>query len=433
VTSVPKLTALINIDLINIDEGNAGCHTQRMNSQSPAEVAPEFLTATQAAARLGVKQQTVYAYVSRGVLTRRLSLDGRTSLYDPTEIDELRSARRRTTSGEVSTVIASSITKVSDSGHEYRGVLASELLDHSFEQVVELLWGISGAWSLNAGLLDRVRSMQDLLGPDTPLIDRLRLSVTVVSAADQFRHDPSAANHCHAGRMMLMAMVDGLPTLGRPIKGNLADRLWGKLTTKRGTPAQRACLNSALILLADHGLAASTFAARIAASVRADPYSIVHAGLGAVGGPLHGAASEQVHRLLDEAADVGPERAIGQRLANHEKIPGAGHLVYRTVDPRDRALMELITEAWASDPRLKTVLQVREILADRIPVPLNVDSALAALTWLGRMDPQAGQCIFVSRTAGWIAHGIEEFTERPIRFRPVARWVPPRERLPEDA
>ena len=152
---------------------------------------------------------------------------------------------------------------------------------------------------------------------------------------------------------MLTGMVDGLPNRNSEHASNagkpppLADRLWDALADADadGTRAQRGSLNAALILLADHGLAASTFAARVAASVRADPYSIVQAGMGALGGPLHGAASQPVHRLLEEAATVGPERAVGQRLANNEKIPGIGHLVYRTVDPRAVALRDLIAQA----------------------------------------------------------------------------------------
>lgn len=433
---MPTQLALINIDSINVDSGN-------YDSQTPYMASDSYLTASEAAARLGVKQQTVYAYVSRGVLTRRLSLDGRTSLYDPTEIDELRSTRRRTTSGEVGTVIASGITKVSESGHLYRGVAALSLIEGSFENAVDFLWGHEGPWDLDADLLKRVQAIQTLMPADTPLMDRLRLSVTIVSASDPLRHDPTSASRCRAGRMMLLAMVDGLPPPehpgGTPVwpevdkSSALADRLWVALTNKGGTTAQRRCLNAALILLADHGLAASTFAARVAASVRADPYSIVHAGMGAVGGPLHGAASEDVHRLLEESARVGPEQAVGQRLANHEKIPGVGHLLYRTVDPREVALTDLISNAWADDARLGSFTELRELLARRIPAPPNVDLALGALTWLAGMEAQAGQCIFVARTAGWIAHGIEEFSEPPIRFRPVARWVPPRQPLPEDA
>jgi citrate synthase len=398
----------------------------------------DFLTASQAAAQLGVKRQTVYAYVSRGVLTRQLSLDGRTSLYDPTEIEDLRTARRRTTSGEVGTVIASSITKVDETGHTYRGVPATTLLNRSFEEAVSHLWGHDGSWELDPEVVNRIQSVQRFMPTETPLIDRLRLSVSVVSAWDVLRHDPSAANHCHAGRMMLTGMVDGLPNRNSEHASNagkpppLADRLWDALADAGGTRAQRDCLNAALILLADHGLAASTFAARVAASVRADPYSIVQAGMGALGGPLHGAASQPVHRLLEEAATVGPERAVGQRLANNEKIPGIGHLVYRTVDPREVALRDLVAQAWAKDPHLKVIADLQELLADRLDVPANIDFALASLTWLAKMDPEAGQCIFLARSAGWIAHGIEEFGERPIRFRPVARWVPSRPDLPED-
>ncbi len=404
---------------------------------------PTLLTAAEAASRLGVKRQTLYAYVSRGVIARELSLDGRTSLFRAEDVDSLRSAHRRTSSGEVESVIASSITKVDEAGHSYRGVPAIELADGSLEDTAELLWGgESQPWVVPDEAIAAVRALQASLPDDVALIDRLRGSVLALSAHDQLRHDPTPDGHRRAGRLLLTSMVDGLPFVGgtdhhaadRPgAHERLADRLWPRLSARPSDRRRRDCLNAALVLLADHGLAASTFAARIAASVRADPYSIVSSGLGAMGGVLHGAASEGVHRLLDEAHAIGPETAIGQHLRDGRSINGVGHAVYRSSDPREIALTERIGAAWDGDDRLQTVQATRAILQERTSKgPINVDFALGSLTWLADMEPGGGQCIFVARAAGWIAHGIEEMDERPLRFRAVARWRPSRPPLPED-
>lgn len=406
---------------------------------------PDLLTASEAAARLGVKRQTLYAYVSRGVLNRQLSLDGRTSLYAADEIDSLRTARRRPSSGEVTTVIGSSISRVLESGHEYRGIPAADFAGHPFEEVADHLWDNEGPWSIPDGWLAKVSEAQAVLPDDATVFDRARLSVSVIASLDRLRDDPAPASHCQAGRRMLLAIVHGLPLLSdhpadhgpdhrdnRSEKPALADQLWARATTEAGTEHQRAALNAALVLLADHGLAASTFAARVAASVRADPYAIVTAGLSALSGPLHGGASRLVHQLFEEAQSEGCERVLGRRLASNERVPGVGHRVYKSLDRRETTLHDLIVQGWADDHRLETYEELRRLTDERINSPLNVDFALGALTWLAGMGPDGGQRVFIARTAGWIAHGIEEFTEDPVRFRPIARWIPERPDLPED-
>lgn len=178
-----------------------------------------------------------------------------------------------------------------------------------------------------------------------------------------------------------------------------------------------------MILSADHGLATSTFGVRLAASVRADPYSVVATGLGSMGGVLHGSAAEAVVRLLDRAAEIGPEEAIAERFASGERIPGFGHKVYRTADSREAVLLSAVDDAWESDPRLETVRRVRHLVADRIDQPANIDLALGALSWLGHFEAGATAVFAISRTVGWIAHAVEEMGEKPVRFRPVARYV----------
>ncbi|MFV2039863.1 MAG: citrate/2-methylcitrate synthase, partial [Acidimicrobiales bacterium] len=181
----------------------------------------------------------------------------------------------------------------------------------------------------------------------------------------------------------------------------------------------------ALALLADHGLAASTFGARVAASVRADPYSVVATGLGIVGGTLHGAASGAVHDVLDEADRSGNVGlAVGEAHRRYGRNPGFGHTIYQTEDPRYHALMARVSDAWSEDARLATVHGVRDLVSERTDAVANVDLALGSLTWLAGMDRDAGEAIFaIARTAGWIAHALEEYEEQPLRFRPQARYA----------
>lgn len=402
----------------------------------------EQLTATEAAARLGVKRATLYAYVSRGLLERSVALDGRTSLFDAAEVDALRTDRRRTARGEVGAVISSSITKLDEAGHQYRDRLATSLVEDglSYEQVCELLWQRDydcERWRLPEDLAADVMRVQSALGPATPGVDRLRVSVSVASGADPLRNAQSSSAFTDAGRTMILAMALGLGSgsakqLASCVKGSASvpELLWPGLTKGSRRPGARCnderlvALQTALILMADHGLAASTFGVRIAVSVRADPYSAVATGLGSIGGVLHGSAPKAVVRLFERSTEVGAKVAVGERLGNGERVPGFGHSIYRQVDPRRATLMAAIESGWAGDPRLDLVHEVYEVVGDRLDQPANVDLAMGAMAWLGHMDQRVTTVFAIARTAGWIAHALEEMGERPVRFRPAARYVP---------
>ena len=232
-----------------------------------------------------------------------------------------------------------------------------------------------------------------------------------------------------AGRRIITAMVAALPLLGtEPVRVGpfpLAGRLWPRLSRYRATPRLVATLNAALVLLADHELAASTFAARVAASVRADPYSVVSTGLGCIAGTLHGAASQPV---VDLFAEVGtPDRAarvVGERLRRGERIPGLGHKVYRTRDPRAGVLLDLLRHQAVPRERWAVVERVLNVVEDQLAVVVNIDFALGALAWVTEMDGDAAEAVFsIARTAGWLAHAIEEYAEEPLRFRPRAVYI----------
>ncbi|HWG02525.1 MAG TPA: citrate/2-methylcitrate synthase, partial [Trebonia sp.] len=126
----------------------------------------------------------------------------------------------------------------------------------------------------------------------------------------------------------------------------IAERFWSRLCGRRPPRAMLRVLSAALVLLADHELAASTLAARTAASARADPYAVVSAGLGAVSGTLHGGASLAVETLLSAAHDPGDvPRVVGDALRRGEYLPGFGHRVYGGEDPRGRMLLDLARRA----------------------------------------------------------------------------------------
>jgi citrate synthase len=254
--------------------------------------------------------------------------------------------------------------------------------------------------------------------------DRLRVIVALAAAADPLRADLRPAAVRHTARGLIGAMVDGLPERSRPVDASIAARLWSRLHTAPPTAERLRALDGALILLADHELALSALAARVAASAHADPYLVVLAGLCAQGGALHGAAGTAVERLLAAIPDVDAvPTVLGERLAAGESLPGFGHAVYRGADPRAPALLALIDDA-QPDPRRRRVVDAVLATAGRHDGPQpNVDLALGALTDCLGLAPGSAEAIFaIARTAGLIAHALEEYPHR-LRFRARAAYV----------
>jgi citrate synthase len=389
------------------------------------------MTAKEAAARLGVKPATLYAYVSRGVLTRHRSPSGQSS-FDPAEVDRLARRgrpRRGPASGEV--VIESRITSLGADRPFYRGRDALDLAaSHSFESVAEWLW------TGDPGVLERPpapwrapeagpvagRAAQAGLPADVLPLERLQVIVPALAATDPMRNNLDPAAVLDVGRGLIAGMVDSLA--GPAASGGIAQRLWVKLRPARRRSPLVDALRTALVLVADHELAASTLAARVAASVRADPYAAVMAGLATMSGPLHGGASLGAESMLAGADGPGSVREILRlRLRRGERIPGFGHMVYEPTDARATALMGRIRDLTPDHPTLAVADEtIAEARRRRVPMP-NIDFALAVLTRVAGMPVGAGEAIFaVARTAGWLAHAREEY-ERRTRLRLRAVYI----------
>jgi citrate synthase len=221
-----------------------------------------------------------------------------------------------------------------------------------------------------------------------------------------------------AARRSAAALTDvvGPPPPGGDRDAPLATRLATRLAPESAS-IEATAVNAALILMADHELATSTVAVRVAASVRSDPYDALLAGLATLAGPLHGGASQQAYELLVVAERDGVSRALNDVLREQGRLPGFGHAVYRNGDARYGALMELAEPLLGDDRRAVVEEVVALAAAHDVPLP-NCDLALAALSWGTGMPPDTGRTLFaVARVAGWTAHYLEELNERPLRFR----------------
>jgi citrate synthase len=390
----------------------------------------DFLTAAEAARRLGVKPATLYAYVSRGVLTRARAADGRASLFSADEVDRLaRKGRPRRPAGTLEITVESAITEITADCLRFRGLDATRLaVSRTFEEVAELLWTgelrpAAEPWQARPAALAAGRAAQAALPAGTLPLERLQVIVPAMAATDPLRLqlDPSAV--VVAGRNVIAGMVDCLPPVAAESSaGPIAARLWTRLCGHRASPGLLHATSAALVLLADHELAASTLAARAAASVRADPYAVVGTGLGAVSGALHGGASLGAETLLAAASGPGDvPRVVAELLRRGEKVPGFGHFVYRGGDPRATVLLDLVRRAAPKSSQLAVAEAVlAEVRQKSLPEP-NVDFALATLAQVAGMVRGAGEAIFaVSRTAGWVAHALEAYSgPGPLRPRAV--------------
>ena len=405
----------------------------------------DFLTAAEAARRLGVKPATLYAYVSRGVLSRGKAADGRASLFRADEVDRLaRRGRPRRPPGVADITVESAITEIAGDRLRFRGLDATRLaVSRTFEEVAELLWtgefrSAREPWRARPAALAAGRAAQAALPAGTLPLERLQVIVPAMAATDPLRLQLDPAAVTAAGRSIIAGMVDCLPSTGTSGPGTsgpgtsgpgtsgpgepVAERLWSRLCDRRASPALLRAVSAALVLLADHELAASTLAARTAASVRADPYAVVGTGLGAVSGALHGGASLGAETLM--AAASGPDdvpRVVAELLRRGEKVPGFGHFVYRGGDPRATVLLDLVRRAAPKSGQLAVADAVlAEVRQKALPEP-NIDFAIATLARVAGMVRGAGEAIFaVARTAGWIAHALEAYAgPGPLRPRAV--------------
>ncbi|MFF6988414.1 citrate/2-methylcitrate synthase [Streptomyces sp. NPDC010273] len=411
-----------------------------MRDQEPAPGHPERRLSTKETAELlGVKPDTVYAYVSRGQLSSRREPGGRGSTFDAKEVEALARRNRRESSGSSGSggelSVRTRITLIEKDRYYFRGVDATELAArHSYEEIAEWLWtgelrpGIT--FTAPKAAVAAARRAVDALPEHAGPTDRLRVAAIAAATADPLRFDLSEDAVLGTARILIPTLVAALPPVRRTHRdeGPLAHRLWARLSGRPADEASLRVLDTALGLLVDHDLAASTLAVRVAASARAHAYAAVSSGLGVLEGPLHGAASGLAHRLLLDVLDQGTAApVVADELRSGRRIPGLGHRLYPGEDPRARALFALLEEIPGAAPALAAARDIVATTARHTPLHANVDLALAVFTVSSGMPSTAGETVFaVARTAGWIAHALEEYGERPLRMRPSGHYVGPR-------
>ena len=340
-----------------------------------------------------------------------------------------------------------------------RGVLAysghdiHDLARHvTFEEVCHLLWHrrlptraelgdvqsqLAAGRLLPEPILRLIRSL-----PPGDAMDALR---TLTSALAHF--DPDVSDCSPAARyrkaVRLTAQVGSLvATYGRVTAGggaiepdpalSHAANFLLMLTGARPSAVEARAFDVALILHADHELNASTFAARVTAATLSDLHSAVVAGIGALKGPLHGGANAEVMKMLlaigENADDERVDDAIRGILARKEKVPGFGHRVYRTEDPRAthlRAMSREVGERVGNTRWFEMSQRIEAIMKKEKRIDANVDFFSASTYHLLGIPVDLFTPIFaVSRIAGWSAHVLEQYENNRL-IRPRAEYIGP--------
>lgn len=340
-----------------------------------------------------------------------------------------------------------------------RGVLAycgfdlHELARHAtFEEVCYLLWHRRLPTRAELGDLQSqlascrplpdavIRAMRSL--PPGDGMDALRTLTSILAHYDPDAHDNSPqANHRKAVRLTAQ-LCTLVATMGRtnagagpiapdPVLGHAANFLY-MLTGDRPSALATRAFDIALILHADHELNASTFAARVAAATLTDLHSAIVAAIGTLKGPLHGGANAEVMKLLLEIGpSAGPEKAeeiVRAKLARKEKIPGFGHRVYHTEDPRATHLRHMSRDLgkragqgmwFEMSQRIEALVKTEKKLNP------NVDFYSASTYHVLGIPIDLFTPIFaVSRISGWTAHVLEQYANNRL-IRPRAEYTGP--------
>ncbi|PSG97608.1 citrate synthase [Thermoplasmatales archaeon SW_10_69_26] len=201
-----------------------------------------------------------------------------------------------------------------------------------------------------------------------------------------------------------------------------------QLTGERPSEEAERAMDLALVLHADHGLNASTFSARVTASTLSDAYSAVTSAIGSLKGDLHGGANANVMRVLETIEEQGddPVQHVKRRLDAGEKIPGFGHRVYRTMDPRAVHLKDWsrrLGEATGETRWYETIRAIEDFIREEKELPPNVDLYSGSVYRCMGIDIEYYTPIFaMSRCAGWIAHVAEQYDGNRL-IRPRAEYV----------
>ncbi|MEP7052240.1 MAG: citrate/2-methylcitrate synthase [Pseudomonadota bacterium] len=399
----------------------------------------KWLTAHEASARLGVKLATLYAYASRGLITSVSGPGPRGRMYAGEDVERLHTRHAaRSGHGPVAggalrfgePVLETSISDVGPAGPRYRGYDAIQLCraGASFGRVTELLWtGALPSAEPNlpfTPLACDAKRLWPLLKGQSAL-PKMSLIVAALALSDEDRHGASdSAEQARARSLMhWLAQAPAPRPPGAQRSPMLARALLGALGST-ATPARVVTVDRALVLCAEHELNASAFAARVAAAAGADLYACLSAALNTLSGSAHGGMCDRVEALIASIhAPTRATRMVRDWLSRGEPVPGFGHPLYPKGDPRGAYLVEIAREQGGRSVAARTAFALLDAMATGGHPAPTLDAGLVTLCHcLGLPSGSAATLFALGRSAGWVAHALEQRAAGYL-LRPRARYV----------
>ncbi len=408
-----------------------------------------WLSAAEAAARLGVSRATLYAYVSRGMLRSEPVADGpgaarsRSRRYHAGDVAQLleRTRVRRDPAALAEATLAwgtpvraSAITLIADGALYYRGQSVAALARSAgIEEVIALLWEAPLGVEVMAATTDAATAQLEASPSALPL-HRLHALLPLLPAPPQVvdwdLQPESLQAVARTTFARLVSTTAGAPWRGEPLAAFLLLHL--RDTSVDGadlTSAQaERLLTAALIVAADHELNASSFTVRCVASTGAPLTAAISAGIAAMLGPRHGGALLRVEALLEDVRAAGGDAAAAAQVCARwmqrgDGLPGfGGHHLYPAGDPRAVVLHDLLLEATCLPQEVEALMLATTSLPGSMP---NIDVALVAVARALQLQPTAALALMLlARSIGWVAHALEEYAAGEI-IRPRARYTGP--------
>ena len=392
-----------------------------------------WLSTEETARFLGVKVETVYAYVSRGLLPRVHDSGGHRSFFP---IDDV----RRIAAGQGATHAHNpkhtSVSTVVGGTPYYRGICACCLAQsRSFENVAELLWASSSpkaTWTFDRSGLEIAMPGQQQLPSGVLPVDRISIALPTLALTDVFRNTTDTEGVAALGRRLLTSLVeilprqDGLPGQKSDDESgdSFAYKLHQRLSACTPTALNVSILNCALALRADHAMASTTVAVRLAAAAGSYPYGAIGAGLGVGSGGNSGVPLMEISNTFDriEAGGLFDPKSFGVHA--RAQITGFGHPLYPQGDPRAELLLGMLRQGFSGSKELAAVEALLDAAAARgLPRP-NLRFAVVAAARAMRMIPGASEAIFVlGRMAGWLAHAAEVYESKEVLAHPLTLYT----------
>ncbi len=426
-----------SLELINLD--------RVINTMSQAK---DFLSSSEAAQWLNVRRQTLYAYVSRGLVRSVQSPSSRERLYAREDLERLHQ-RAMVRDGQAAVaasalnlghpIVVTSITEITPRGPSYRGRLAVDLAaqDAGFEQVAELLW--SGMWHDQALVwpsAEHKPGLNTVLQPLTPTMAREQMAEVFALAVMQMGMGRGTVQSrlvqgrpLDAARELILALTGCLGFLAKggaylpPQPSSSVVSAVLRALGKPGDHHDQRLLNAMLVLLADHELSPGTFAARIAASSGSALHACLAAALAANSGIEVTRRYDRVEQFLSDANPHAQTLSdISRRVDGGQSVPGFEHPLYPSGDPRAAWLLEQLQQRRLPPAAEKSLAFIEKIAARHALHPRHELAVLVSCQAMRFPPGTAGGLFMLARLAGWVAHVLEQRLS-PTLIRPRAKFV----------